>query len=439
MTASSPRNAVSLALLTAGLMASGGAKAVDFGPHFTILGFAKAETNVVSAKCDNCDVNPYGGRQFQWADELVQGKSYGSGTTNTTLVQPHFIARTELTKGFKLEGEISQRYRNGSEDFSGFWYDRNVALSHPDYGTLRYGAMAAKGWVMPDTVEYANGVGIGAAWSDSGAGYGLLTRAIRFTTRPLDVADGDLVLEATYDPGKAGWKKNKPFFFELYGQFHKGDLVIDAIYQTTRNGGPSAFTHGPFAGLTPWTADDASLGGSSQSIALLMARYQVDPGLEVLGGLRGNRWSGAYAVYLSSTSPNYNGFENWNRPFNVDWSKDLGGGVYKGYPATSLDLLLGARYRRGNWTYYTGFTHLGAAATDNPSNRGQSNALSFNTVGADYNFRNGLRAYATAGLVQYARKGLAPLSMPSNSAFTNIDSRVKSRGTSLTVGANYDF
>ncbi len=439
MTAIHSLRATPLALLAAGLLAGGAAQAVDFGPHFSIVGFVKAESNLVSAKCSDCDVNTYGGRAFLWNDEIVQGKAFGRGTTNTTLFQPHLIARTDLPKGLKIEGELSQRYRNGKEDLKGFWYDRNVALSHPDYGTVRIGAMGTKGWVMADTVQYANGVGIGPVWSDSGAGYGLLTRAVRVTTRQLDVANGDLVLEVSYDRGKKGWSKNKPSFIEFFAQFHKGDLVIDAIYQRGRNGQPLAFSHGPFTSLTPFPLDDASLGGSSQSIAMIMARYQVDPTLEILGGLRGNRWSGAYGVFLSSTSPNFNGYENWNRPFNVDWTRDLGGGVYKGYPASSMDLLLGARYRMGNWTYYAGFTHLGAATTANPIDRGQSNSLSFGTLGTDYNFRNGLRVYATAAVVQYGRKGLAPLSMPSHSSFTNIDSRVKSRGNSLTVGANYDF
>ena len=41
-----------------------------------------------------------------------------------------------------------------------------------------------------------------------------------------------------------------------------------------------------------------------------------------------------------SRSDNPAGFDIWNSPFNVDWSQDLGGGVYKGYPATWVDLFI---------------------------------------------------------------------------------------------------
>jgi hypothetical protein len=42
-------------------------------------------------------------------------------------------------------------------------------------------------------------------------------------------------------------------------------------------------------------------------------------------------------------------------------------------------------------------------------------------------------------MVNYAKLGLSPMSMPGNAAFTNVDSRVKTRGNWLTVGAVYVF
>ena len=81
----------------------------------------------------------------------------------------------------------------------------------------------------------------------------------------------------------------------------------------------------------------------------------------------------------------------------------------------------------------------GAAATDNPSDRGQSNSATINTLGVNYNFRNGFEAYGTLGMVRYAKLGLSPMSMPSNAAFTNVDSRVSTRGNWITVGAVYVF
>jgi len=427
-----------LALLAAGLLSAGAAQAIDFGP-LSLTGFAKAEAGRVSTSCKSCQVDPTADKQFPWADELVQGKDYGAGNTHVTLFQPYLGAKFDLPAGFKVQGLLSQRFRDGKEDFKGFWYEKNVALSHDDYGSLRVGAMVTRGWSVAD-YPYGSNIGVADVWGSSGAGYGILTRAIRATSRPLDVLDGDLVLEATYDPGVKGWSRNKPRFWELYAQYHRGDLVVDAMFQDAKNGTPSAFGHGVFTGLTPFPADDAKLGSSSQSIAMVMARYQVDPKVELSGGLRGNRWSGAYARITRSAATSSSGFDEWNNPFNVDWSKDLGGGVYQGYPASSVDLMLGARYRFApNWTASTGMVHLGAASTDNPSERGQSNALTVNTLGLNYDFKNGLQVYGSATLIQYARRGLSPTSMPSNSAFTNVDSRLKTRGNSYLVGAVYVF
>jgi hypothetical protein len=410
-------------------------QAIDFGP-FTLTGFAKAELTRVSSYCPkkNCQVDQFASRDFVWADELVQGRPYGAGTTHVTLFQPYLAAHYDLPRGFKVSGLLSQRWRDGKQDFKGFVYDRSVAIEHEDYGSLRVGAMQTRAWSMAD-YPFGTNIGLADAWGSSGAGYGLLTRAVRYTTRPLDVLEGDLVVEGTYDMGKSGWQQNKPSFFEVWVHFGKGDLGLDFMFQNARNGTPSAFGHGPFTSLFYDSQFDKDLGSSGQSIAMLMASYQVDSRLSLQAGLRGNRWSGAYAKFLQSRTDNPAGYDIWNNPFNVDWSKDLGGGVYRGYPATSLDMVLGARYKLGKWTAYTGFVYLGPAATTNPSERGQTNSAAINTLGLNYDIGHGFGVYGSVNMVNYARKGLAPLTMPDNSAFTNIDSRVKTRGNWLTLGA----
>jgi hypothetical protein len=248
------------------------------------------------------------------------------------------------------------------------------------------------------------------------------------------VIEGDLVLELTYDKGKSGWKRNKPMFWELYAQFVKGDLVVDAMAQVARNGEPVAWGHAPFGGLTPFAEDDAKLGSSGQSIVMAMARYQLDGRWEVSGGLRFNRWSGAYAVQTTSGPQG-----RWNSMFNVDWGGTRDGVANPGYEATSTDLMLGLRYRMQAWTLSTGMVYLGKADTDNPSERGQSNTLTINTLGLGYEAQPGLQIYATAGMVHYGRKGLAPLSMPTHNAYTNVDSRVATRGNWFGAGAVLTF
>ena len=440
--ASAPAGAARLrsGLAAAALCLPLAATAIDFGP-FSLTGFAKAEVTRVSSYCPEkeCQVDKFAGKEFVWADEIVQGVPYGAGNTDLTLFQPYLAAKFALPRGFKLSGLLSQRWRDGREDFKGFWYDKSISLSHEDYGSLSIGAMQTRAWSMAD-YPFGSDIGVGDAWASSGAGYGLLTRAVRYTSRVFDVAEGDLVAEVTYDMGKSGWKKNKPQFWELWLQYRRGDLGLDLMLQDAKNGPPVAFGHAPFSSLFYDVQFDKDLGGSSQGIAMIMARYQVDSKLQVSAGLRGNRWSGAYAKFLQSRTVNPGGFDIWNNPFNVDWSKDLGGGVYKGYPATSLDLVLGARYKiTDKWTAHTGMVHLGAAATDNPSDRGQSNAATVNAIGLNYDYGKGLQLYGLAGMVNYAKRGLAPLSMPSHQAFTSIDSRIKTRGNWFGVGATFTF
>jgi hypothetical protein len=419
---------------------AGSAHAIDFGP-FSLTGFAKVDVTRISSECPqkDCQVEKFASREFIWSDPLVQGVGYGAGTTHVTLFQPYLGAKFDLPRGFKLSGLVSQRWRDGKEDFKGFWYDKNIGISHEDYGSLRIGAMTTRAWSFAD-FPFGSDIGVGDEWASSGAGYGLLTRAARYTSRLFDVAEGDLVVEATYDIGKSGWKRNKPRFWELWLQYRRGDLGVDVMLQEGKNGPPVSFGHAPFSSLFYDSAFDQSLGGSSQSIAMIMARYRVDAKLELYGGLRGNRWSGAYAKFLQSAADNPGGFDIWNNLFNVDWSNDLGGGVYKGYAAKSVDGVLGARYKiNEKLAAYTGMVYLGTASTDNPSERGQSNWATFNTLGLSYDYGYGLRLNGVVGLVNYGKRGLAPLSMPSHQAFTGIDSRVEKRGNWFGAGATFTF
>jgi hypothetical protein len=437
-----PRSSVAkaCAAIAAVLGLAGNASAIDFGP-FSLTGFAKADVNRVSNLCPlkECQLEQFAGREFIWADELVQGKGYGTGTTHVWLFQPYLSAKFDLPRGFKLSGMLSQRWRDGKEDFKGFWYDKNIAISHEDYGSLRVGAMTTRAWMFAD-YPFGSDVGLGDPWASSGAGYGLLTRSVRYTSRTLDVAEGDLVAEVTYDIGESGWKKNKPQFWELWLQYRRGDLGIDVMLQEGKNGPPVAFGHAPFSGLFYDQAFDQDLGGSSQGIAMVMARYKINLKLELYGGLRANRWSGAYAKFLQSGANNPGGFDIWNNPFNVDWSNDLGSGVYKGYSATSVDVVVGGRYKiNDKWSAYTGMVRLGTAVTDNPSERGQSNSATFNSLGVSYDYGQGLVLGASVGMVNYAKRGLAPISMPSHQAFSGVDSRVSKRGNWLGASATFTF
>ena len=418
-------------LLFAGLFATGAVHAVDFGP-FSLTGFGKAEAGWVSNYCDTCQREPGEDRQRKWADDLVYGKHYGSEFLHGWLFQPNLGVKFDLPRGFKISANLSQRWRDGDPDFPGYLYDRSITLKHEDYGALQIGAFTSRTWAFAD-YPYATDIGQSPAFSDSGAGYGLLTHAIRYTSRIFDVAEGDMVLELTWDQGNTDFEINKPRLLEFWLHYGSEKLRLEAMVQDTRNGRPTAFGHGPFTSLTGNPADDAKLGSSAQGIAMLLAKYQLDPRWELSGGIRFNRWSGAYAVQT--------GGDQWNAMFNVDWGGyDANGMPNPGYAARSTDFMAGARYRLdSHWTALVGTTYLGKATTDNPSERGQDNWALFGSAGLNYDFGNGVQVYGSLNAVKYGHKGFAPLSMPAHSAFSEIDSRVTDRGNWLKFGTIFVF
>jgi len=448
-----PRSKAGLLVLLLALPLS--SHAVDFGPNgeFSLTGFAEVTTTLQGSYCDNCQVAASGAsRQVRSSDAIIPGKQYGDATLTNWQVQPYLGYKRDIGGGVKVNALLSQRWRQGTVngvvdgtearyggtvDVPDYWYEKNVALSQEDWGSVRIGSMTTRSWNVAD-YPYGTQVGLASAWSSSGAGYGMLANAARVGSPIFDVAGGDLFLEATYDMGNTNYTRLKPAFWELYAQYHQGDLVVDAMLQDAKNGGPGAWGHAPFSGVTPFSVDDtalqadgaetkAQLNGTQQNIAMVMARYQASSQIEVTGGLRYNYWSGANSVYSSAS--------NWTTAFNADFSNT----AYTGYSASSYDVLLGARYRTGPWVFYTGMVHLGAATTSNPSQRGQGNSALINTFGANYDLGGGLMFSSTFGLVHYAYKGLAPLSMPGHASFTNVDSRITQDGRWLTLGLVYAF
>jgi hypothetical protein len=426
--------------------------ALDFGPDgmFSLSGFAEATVGLQGQYCLHCQVaGDTVSKQLRAADAIIPGKQYDTVTTTNWQIQPYLGAKYNLGNGFELSGLLSQRWRQGTingnmeetryggtVDVPDFWYEKNIAIRHEDYGSVRIGSMTTRGWSVAD-YPYGGNLGVSDAWGASGAGYGMLTNAIRIGSRPLDVAEGDLFLELTYDQGNDHFKRLSPQFYELYAQFHKGDLVVDAVYQDAVNGGAGAWGHAPFTGVTPYAQDDSyvspqgvQFGGTHQSIAMVMARYQYNAQIELSGGVRRNSWSGANIAF--------NPADQWTSGFNVDYSNPFALSN-PGVSATSVDFLLGGRYRTGPWTFFTALVFLGEADTTNPSDRGQKNSALFNTLGLKYDYAPGLQLEATAGMVNYGKKGLSPMSMPGNASFSNVDSRISQNGQWMTVGLLYSF
>ncbi len=431
---SQPARLVRCAVLMLGLGAVTAAQAFEYGP-FSLTGFIKANVGRVNAGCEDCQREPDAGRHFIWADDVAYGKRYGGVDTGDVQIQPTLGFKYDLPRGFKISAAYSQRWRDGEPDVPGVVYERSLSLTHEYYGTFQLGNFVSRGWNRPD-LPYASDVGQ-TAFSDAGAAYGILTKAVRYTSRELYVADGNLVLEASYDQGDTAFKRNKPQLFEVWALWGRGPLVVEAVAQKARNGAAGAFAKAGFNGLTPFAdRDDQQLGGNSQSMFMLLSKYQIDTAYELSGGLRFNRWSGAYAVQLTPGAQ-----AQWSNAFNVDWGGvDANGVSNPGYAARSTDFMLGLRkYVSPKIVGYAGLTYLGKATTANPSERGQSNSATFVSLGASYVVLPGLTVSGSVNGVNYSRKGQAPLSMPAHNSFSNVDSRITTSGQWVSFEAIYKF
>jgi predicted porin len=412
--------------------------AIDFGPDgmFSFTGFAELQFGRANNQCPGitCQISPDADRQRVWADAVVQGLPLSSSETSFNQAQFWLKAKQDIGGGFKLKGELSQKWRDGRKDVAGIWPERNLSIQHEEYGVLTIGETVSRTWQFAD-YPYGSNLGLSYAWASTGAGYRHLGNAIRYTSRVFDISGGDAVFEVTYDRGNSAFKINKPRFVELWAHYGKGPLSVDAMYQNTRNGVPAAFGSAAFNGPFYDAAADGKLGNSGQSVAVVQAVYQLNKKVELSAGVRHNRWSGAYQAVALAGPP-----LQWNFPFNVDWfGVDANGVAHPGYPAQSTDLSLGARYRMDKWIFAAGAAYFSKASTSNPVERGQSNSALVNTLQATYDYGNGFEFSVSSGMVNYSKKGLSPLSLPSNSTFNKIDSRTTKSGNWFGVGAKYTF
>jgi hypothetical protein len=424
-------------LILGAMVALQTAHAVDVG-IFTLNGFAKVEAVRASNQCVNCQTFPNEDRQRPWADAIASGVSYGNHDSTLTLFQPYLGTQNfDLGEGFKVKGLLSQRWRGGQVDIPGVLYEKNAILTHEDYGMLQVGAFPTRSWSWAD-YPYGTILGLADPWASSGAGYGLLTNAVRYGTPLMDVFEGDLYLEFTYDSGSSNWRANKPALYEAVARYVKGPWMVDAIAQSADNGQAMSWGHGPFLASTtaPAFAGLAAnrVQGNHQSILMFMARYQWDVKTDLYAGLRFNSWSGSPGTIIGETTPG-SGVYLWNNMFNVST-----GNIGQAYPAKSTDFNFGAVYRfMPQWSIRAAAMHFGTASTSNPTERGQSNSMWLATAGLGYDVQPGFTLYGFAGLAEFARQGLAPLSMPANTAFTGIDPRVSKTGNWVGLGAVYVF
>jgi hypothetical protein len=132
---------------------------------------------------------------------MVFGKKYGGLATHSVQIQPTLGVKFDLPRASPADGHLLAALPRRQGLTCPAW-STNAALTlkHEYYGTVQLGNFLSRGWNRPD-FPYASDLGQ-TAFSDAGAAYGILTKALRYTSRELYVADGNLVLEGTYDHGR---------------------------------------------------------------------------------------------------------------------------------------------------------------------------------------------------------------------------------------------
>ena len=454
-----------IALLLAGMSVA--AHAADFGP-LSLSGFGKDEIGVANnvGTVDN-NTNPppicYGDpREVLPGSTKCRPTSLGTVTTPTPMFQLTANLHHEFDNGLKIEGVLTKRLRNGSNDIVGQnCFEKYVGISYPSLGTLMVGTQLARAWSRQDAFSYP--IGLSTAWSETGAGFGLFPEAVRFTSRTFFLPIGKLTLEATYATnhsynqyiGPQGPDLSPtPRMLEVFAQYSNRDNLIEFTFETSHGAGQSSWGKGPFVGasnlpvLGPGGAGGTTTNVYSslprQSVAILEGDHWFSPQWMLTWGLRHSYWSGEAVTcgYVTNVGNGQPGCLYPSQGFNYSTATYNGASYQPGYSASTNDFLLGLSHYRGLWTYTAGMVYLGRGHTSNPTQWGQGNWAVITNLGLYRKmpeiYRN-LSVYGGFGYVRFGHLGPAPLSMPSNGQFSGINPWVSTSGETFTLGALVTF
>lgn len=357
----------------------------------------------------------------------------------------------EFDSGLKVDTVLTARLRNGDNDIIGQpWYEKNVGVYYPGYGTLRAGTQLARAWSRQDSFSYP--LGLSSAWSETGAGFSVLPQSVRYTTDTMEVFDGKLTLELTYatnNPFNSYYsslpaQSPTPTLWEYFAQYSDESNLVELILETSSGAAQSSWGKNPLVGAAnlPVITTPSNVYGNTpnQSVFVLEGNHYFNPQWMLTWGVRRSYWSGA--ALICDYAAQFNGCV-YQGGFNISTATTAGNQTYNpGWAATENDAMLGLSYYNGLWTYTAGAVYLGAANTQNPIDNGQSNSallMNFGTYRKMPELMRNLSLYGGLGLDYFAHLGPAPLSMPSNTAITGADSRMSTQTYSVTVGALLRF
>lgn len=348
----------------------------------------------------------------------------------------------EFDSAWKVDARVSYRARDNHADISGYgWSEMTAAVSNPAYGELRAGRQTTRTWSRSDNFSWP--IGLSSAWSETGAGYGLMDQSLRYTTKQWETGEGKLVAEMTVGTNKVAYAHNadlvgynenppKPWLGEMFFQYSRDKLLIEYTVQVSRGGGQSSWAKGPFNGDVGNADNLPNYKTPAEDVQILQGEYYFSPGWKYTFGARRSYWSGE--VYQCDYAPLNNGTSGCYFPSGFNNGVDL-----QGHAAHVYDFMSGISYSEDVWTYSAGGVRLSKAYTATPTEYGQSNGATYVNLQASRQIpelSRRLSVYGGVGFLHFDRLDPAPLSMPAELANWSVDPRVHSSAVSFTVGIN---
>jgi hypothetical protein len=469
-------NAFSRSLAAATVLLAAPALAEQFGP-LEIAGFAKDEFSM----CDNCSDGLVNDAAYDPrgvlnppTPMLNQPGDTGFHTHNLGLAQLTLGLTHEFDNAIRVEGRASARVRNSGPDiYDNYVIDLYAGISHPTFGSAVVGKMSTRAWTRSD--DFAYPLGLSSPWAESGAGYGVIPEAVRLATRDFEIGRGRILFEATagradkrkplnadstyvpppppddcvptdlacVPPSPSKFAPPSPKIYEGFIQYSNEKNLVELIYQYSSGGRQSSFMKGAFYGAQGDTNGPATSPGykkPSESVLILQGKYWMNPTWSFTYGVKQDWWSGQqqqcdYGPVSPVASDCF-----WDQP-GFNYASD-----FKLHDATEYDVFMGAAYAWKLWSFTLGGVRMNKAYTKTPTEWGQSNTATFLNLGVyrtvpEIPMFKGVtvEVYGGLGRTMFGRQGPAPLGMPSNTAFGDVDPRVSESANHLTLGMNLKF
>lgn len=423
-----------------------------YGP-FTLNGFYQKEFALHSTNiADNSKVRSWEDWRYKPSPDGKQitedhrGFREGVELFQLSLGFEFELDQWEITEDAKLLARLTRRWRDGDPDLQDWdWYERYVGVAHERFGTIYVGNLITRSWQRSD-YPFGSDNGLADPWGASGAGFGFVNNALRYTAPHIGTSMGNLVLEGMVSlPEKSArgfqginrnqvLKPHDPYLVEFFGQLANPKLVFEYTFQMSQGAEQNAWAKQPFRGGFPNVNEGDP--NPKQTIHQINADYRLTGDTNITLGARYNRWSGKSFECDYDTALPGCWYADWG--FNVN-DRNVG------EPVWNVDFLAGVRHKIGPYTLGLGAMHFGRGNTKNTRENGQSNSANLISFGVSRVLNDiddtltGLEMSIGVGHMRYNKKSIGPVSMPGNGTYAANDPRVDKNSTSIGIGFKYAF